>query len=118
MISSVYRRISATQAADSACLTRSMLIGSVCGAFLLPALFPIWVAAHIDDDLVKCCDGFGNRKRDVDHFLVLMLFVIWTVGVTLGFASMQIPGAIAASLCVGALAGAFLGFWIDQQKIA
>lgn len=94
-----------------------MLIGSVCGAFMLPVLFIIWVVAHIDDDLVKCCDGFGSRKRDIDHFLVLMFFVMWVVGVTMGYASMQIPGAIAASLSVGTLAGAFLGFWIEQQKI-
>jgi len=118
MISSIYRSLSVQKTEENPGLTRSMLIGSVCGAFLLPALFPVWVAAHIDDDLVKCCDGFGSRKQDIDHLLVLMLFVIWTVAVTLGFASWQIPGAIAASLCVGSLAGAFLGFWIDQQKIA
>jgi hypothetical protein len=99
-------------------LARSIAIGSVCGAFLLPALFPIWVAAHVDDDFVKCCDGFGTRKRDIDHVLVLMLFVIWSVSITLAFASWQIPGAIAASMCVGTLAGAFLGYWIDQKRIA
>ena len=118
MLSSVCRPLNSEQKVDKSELTSSMLIGSVCGAFLLPALFPIWVAAHIDDDLVKCCDGFGSRKRDIDHFLVLTLFVLWVVGVAIGYASLQIPGAIAASLCVGALAGAFLGIWIDQQKIA
>ncbi len=118
MISSAYRPSVSKQKVVVPELTRSMLIGSICGAFLLPALFPIWLAAHIDDDLVKCCDGFGSRKRDFDHVLVLTLFVIWAVAVAVGYASWQIPGLIISSLCVGSLAGAFLGLWIEQQKIA
>ena len=97
-------------------IARSMLIGSVCGAVLLPALFPAWVALHVDGDLVNCGNGFGSRKKDVDHFLVMVLFVIWMVAVSLGYTSSAIPGAIAASLCVGSIAGALLGALVDQRK--
>ncbi len=103
---------------DVSGLTRSMLIGSACGAFLLPALFPVWIALHVDGDLVNCGNGFGSRKKDVDHFLVMVLFVIWMVAVFLGYSSSAIPGAIAASLCVGSVAGAFLGAWVDQRKFS
>ena len=118
MISSVSQSLNETSLEEVSGLTRSMLIGSVCGAFLLPALFPVWLALHVDDDLVNCGNGFGTRKKDVDNLLVIVLFVIWLVGVLFGYSSSSIPGAIAASLCVGSIAGAFLGFWVHQRKFS
>ena len=99
-------------------LTRSMLIGSACGAFLLPALFPVWIALHVDDDLLNCGNGFGTRKTDVDHLFVSVLFAVWLIAVFLGYTSSSIPGAIATSVCVGLIAGAFLGAWVDQRKFS
>ena len=118
VISSVSQSLNETSLEEVSGLTRSMLIGSVCGAFLLPALFPVWLALHVDGDLVNCGNGFGTRKTDVDHFLVIVLFVIWVVGVLFGYSSSSIPGAIAASLCVGSIAGGFLGFWVHQRKFS
>jgi hypothetical protein len=116
IISSLYRPLSSKRLDDVSGLTRSVFFGSVCGAFLLPALFPIWLAITVDDDFVKCCDGFGRRKKNIDDFLVIMLFAAWLIGVMFGYTSSGIPGAIAASLCVGSIAGAFLAFWVDQRK--
>ncbi len=93
-----------------------MVIGSAFGAFLLPALFPVWLVLHVDDDLVNCGNGFGSRKKDIDHLLIIVLFALWLISVSVGYTSSGIPGAIAASLCVGAISGAFLGFWVSQRK--
>jgi hypothetical protein len=99
-------------------ITRSMLVGSAFGALLIPALFPVWVVLHVDDDLVNCGNGFGTRKKDIDHFLVILLFAIWLAGVIFGYTSSGAPGAVSASVCVGSIAGAFLGFWVQQRKFS
>ena len=116
MISSVYQSINTRQADNISGLTRSMLIGTVFGAFLLPALFPTWLAISLDKDFMKYRDGFLRQKRNLDDLLVIMLFAVWVAGVTFGYNSSRIPGAIGASLCVGSLAGAFLTLWINQRK--
>ena len=118
VISSVSQSLNEKLLDDVSGLARSMLIGSVCGAVLLPTLFPVWFALHADDDLMNCGDGFGARQKDVDHFLVIVLFVIWLAGVVFGYSSSGIPSAITASLCVGSVAGAFLGFWVHQRKFS
>ena len=118
MITSVHQPLNSNQWKDVSGLARSMFFGSVCGAFLLPALFAIWLAITLDDDFVKCGDDFGRRKKSVDDFLVITLFAAWMVGIMFGYTSYGIQGVIAASLCVGSLSGAFLGFWMNKRKFS
>ncbi len=95
-----------------------MFFGSVCGAFLLPALFAIWLAITFDDDFVKFGDDFGRRKSSFDDFLVITLFTAWMIGIMFGYTSFGIQGVIASSLCVGSLSGAFLGYWLNKRKFS
>ena len=95
-----------------------MFFGSVCGAFLLPALFASWLAITLDHDFAKIGNDFGRRKRSVDDLLVVTLFAAWLTGIMFGYTSYGIQGAIAMSLCVGTLSGAFLSYWLLKRKFS
>ena len=118
MISTLSQPLCLKRTKDFLDFSRSMLLGASSGAFLIPVLFPIWLAISIEEDFLMSCDDFGPRKRDIDHFLVAMLFVVWLVGIVVGYSYGNIPGAILANMCIGAIPGALFGYWLYEQKAA
>lgn len=97
-------------------MIRSILIGLVSGTILLPVFFAVWLGLTIERDLIHSCDEYGTQKKDLDNFIVILLFSVWVVGIVLGYSFWNIPGAIMANFVNCALGGSLLGYWMYLQQ--
>ncbi len=116
MITSINRKLSLRLPRDSWGFLRSTLIGLIGGTIFLPVFFAIWIGISFDKDFVRSCDEHGARKADFDHYLVVLLFVVWLVGIVYGYLCCGIHGVILANFANGAISGACLGFWLHLQE--
>ena len=116
MISSINRKLSLRLPGDISGFIRSILIGLIGGTIFLPVFFAIWIGISFDKDFVRSCDEHGTRKADFDHYLVLILFVVWLVGIVYGYLCCGLRGVVLTNLANGAISGACLGFWLHLHE--
>ena len=91
---------------------QSVLIGVIGVSIFLPMFFAIWIGKSFDRNLIHSYDEFGPRKKNLDQFLVTLLFVVWLVVILLGYSFWNIQGALIANFFNGIFGGACLGFWM------